>query len=149
MTTRRAFVTLLFATMMVGEALGFIRGQRAESPPPPPPPSLGPGAPDSPAMLETTGSLVGQMTVMFLKARFLQGYSNDPITDAAITSTVVRVSSSRANARAGIYAYSVDCGTAEQGTISGLPAGTWYATGVSTNANGTSDISHILPVVVT
>jgi hypothetical protein len=148
MTTRRAFVTLLFATMAVGEALGFIRGQRAESPAPPPP-SPGPGAPDSPAMLEATGSLVGQVTVLFMKASFLQGYSNDPITDAPITSTVVRVSSSWDNAEAGTFTYSGNAGTTEQVTISGIAAGTWYVTAVSTNATGTSDISHVLTVVVT
>lgn len=109
----------------------------------------GVGAPDSPSMLETTGSLVGQMTVMFFKASFLQGYSNDPITDAPITSTVVRVSSSWDNAEAGSFTYSGNAGTDEQVTITGIAAGTWYVTAVSTNANGTSDISHVLTVVVT
>jgi hypothetical protein len=109
----------------------------------------GVGAPDAPSMLETTGSLVGQITVMFFKASFLQGYDNDPITDAPITSTVIRASTSWNNAEAGIYSYSVDCGTAEQGTIPIIPAGTWYMTGVSINANGTSDISHVLPATVT
>lgn len=113
------------------------------------PPVGGTGAPDSPTMLETTGSLVGQMTILFDKASFLQGYPNDPITDAEITSTVVRVSSSWDNAEAGIFTYSGNAGTNSQVTISDIAAGTWYVTAVSTNANGTSDISHVLTVVVT
>lgn len=105
--------------------------------------------PDSPSMLETTGSLVGQVTVMFFKARFLQGFNNPPVSLAPITSTVVRVSSSWNNAEAGIFTYSGNAGMEEEVTITGIAAGTWYVTAVSTNANGTSDISHVLPVVVT
>lgn len=112
-------------------------------------PVSGGPVPDSPSMLETTGSLVGQMTVQFIKASFLQGFNNPPITDAAITSTVVRVSSSWDNAEVGIFTYSGNAGTDEEVTITGIAAGTWYVTAVSTNANGTSDISHVLTVVVT
>lgn len=103
--------------------------------------------PSSPTMLETTGSLVGQMTVMFWKPDYLQDSS--PISGAPVTSTVVRVSSSEADALAGIFTNSGDAGADEQVTITGLAAGTKYVTAVSSNANGPSDISHILVVTVT
>ncbi len=146
-TTRRAFVALMFALVVTREASGgFVRGTRAGSPPPPPAPE---GLPDSPTMLEATGSLVGQATILFNKGVFLQGFNNDPITDAPITGTTVYVSSSWANAEAGSFTYSGSAGTAETVTISGVAAGTWYVWAVSANANGLSDHSHVLTVVVT
>jgi hypothetical protein len=103
--------------------------------------------PSSPTMLETTGSLVGQMTVMFWKPDYLQ--DGEPIADAPVTGTVVYVSSSEANAVAGTFSHSGSAGTSEQVTITGIAAGTWYVWAVSSNANGQSDPSHILPVTVT
>lgn len=114
-----------------------------------PPPAPSSGLPDAPIMLETTGSLVGQLTLMFWKPNFLQGTDNTPIASAPVTSTTVYVSSSWANAEAGVFTYSGNAGTTEQVTISGIAAGTWYVTAVCTNANGAGDRSHILVVTVT
>lgn len=130
-------------------ALWRALGAVPPSPPPPPPPPPGGQVPDSPGMLETTGSLVGQMTVLFFKASFLQGADNVPITDDPITETVIYVSASWDNAEAGVYVYSGSAGTTETATINGIPPGTYYVYGVSSNSNGPSDKSHILVVTVT
>lgn len=98
-------------------------------------------------MLETAGSLAGQMTVMFWKPDYLQDGS--AISEAPVTGTVVYVSSSEANALAGTYTYSGSAGTSEQVTIGGVAAGAWHVWAVSSNASGASDPSHILQVTVT
>lgn len=105
--------------------------------------------PDAPTMLETSGSLVGQMTVLFSKPNFLRGTDNDPIADAPVTNTAVYASASWQNAEDGVSSHSGSAGTAEQLTLSGVAAGTWYVTAVSTNANGAGYRSHVLTVVVT
>ena len=103
--------------------------------------------PSSPTMLETTGSLVGQATVMFWKANYL--VSGEAIALAPITDTTIYISNSDANARAGVYTYSGSASTNSVTSAITIAAGTWYVTAVSTNVNGTSYISHVLPITVT
>lgn len=96
---------------------------------------------------ETSGSLVGQATLIFRKALYLQ--DGDLVETFPITSTTVRISSSEANARAGVFLQTVGCGTSETTGVITLSAGTYWSTAVSANANGSSDPSPPFSFTVT
>lgn len=117
-------------------------------PPPAPPPPSGTGSvPASPTMFETTGSLVAQMNIMFWKPSWLA--NGEDILGAPVTDTIFYLSTSDANARAGIAASSRSAGTASSTGVFGVSAGLWYITALSFNANGASSRSQVFTVTVT
>lgn len=118
---------------------GFRRVFRQTPPAPALPAATTLDAPASPVFFETTGSLVGQATLRFKKCRYTR--RGDAIATYPITSTVVRVSTSEANARAGVFAQSQDVSTAEVTSAFTLSPGTYWSTAVSANENGNSDPS--------
>jgi hypothetical protein len=111
------------------------------------PPAGSTAQPSSPTMLEAIGSTVGGLTIQFWKPRYL--IDGAPIAELPVVNTEVRVSTSRANALAGIFSYSTNTGEDAFTEEIVVPAGTWYVTAVSSNDNAPSDISHILEVTTT
>lgn len=105
--------------------------------------------PDSPVFLRTTGSLVGQATIAFLKPDYLGDGS--AITDDPVTHTRLYAFTTQNAADAGslgTYTATTDCGTASSGTLT-LSAGTYWICAECENAAGASYPSHPIQVVVT
>jgi hypothetical protein len=136
--------------MLVIDSYRCMFRSQTGAPAPPPPPPVGTGlTPDSPVWLRTTGSLVGQATVKFLKPSYLgdgSAVAGDPVTH-----TRLYAFASEAQARLGSegsYTATTDCGTSSTGTLT-LSAGTYWICAECENAGGASYPSHPIQVVVT
>jgi hypothetical protein len=129
----------------------FVRGfrSRGSGAPPPPPPGMG-LAPDAPAQLATSGSLVGQATIVFTKPSFLG--NGDPIAGDPVTHTRVYRFSSEAESllgSAGSYTDVVDAGTGTSANFPTVAAGTWWFSAECENGGGISNPSPPISAVVT
>lgn len=107
-------------------------------------------APDAPAQLATSGSLVGQATITFTKPSYLA--NGDPIANDPVTHTRVYRFASEAQALLGsdgAYTDVVDAGTGTSANFPTVAAGTWWFAAEAENAGGTSNPSPPISAVVT
>lgn len=105
--------------------------------------------PDAPVFLRTSGSLVGQATILFLKPSYLA--NGDAFTTDVVTSTVLYAFTTQDaadNGSLGSYTASVNCGTNSTGTLT-LSPGTYWICAECTNSGGTSYPSQPIQVTVT
>ena len=107
-------------------------------------------APDDPVWLRVSGSLVGQIPLAFRKPDYRADGS--VIAGDPVTATHLYRFGTKAAAKLGSLgspSQTVNCGTASSGTLTGVPAGTYWVCAESANAGGQSYPSHPLQVVVT
>ncbi len=71
------------------------------------------------------------------------------IATAPVTDTTFYFSTSAADARAGVFSYSVSAGADAQTPTLAIPAGLWYVTAICSNANGAGYRSQVFTVTVT
>jgi hypothetical protein len=107
-------------------------------------------APSSPVFLRTTGSLVGQIPLSFLKPDYLA--NGTAITAQPVTQTRLYLFASETEARkgsSGSYSATVAAGTASTATFSSVSAGTYWVCAECDNGAAVSYPSHPIQVTVT
>jgi hypothetical protein len=105
--------------------------------------------PSSPVFLRTSGSLVGQATILFLKPDYLgdgEAISGDPVTHTRLYAFTTQDAAD--DGSLGSYSATTDCGTASTGTLT-LSAGTYWICAECENSAGASYPSHPIQVTVT